>query len=167
MTGKYIFIFPMNIFSMAARQKSNKTGTEAKLFIMTVGIVLCFCYFSCFAVSYLYLNYERTKIYNMYHKNSIQLLSRTWWTLALMMHTPLTSHHPHTHPPTPPPPHPTLPDEMAAKLHMKSLRNLYIFDIFYYMKPSLILMMAWRRTVDKPLSKPMMTQFNDASYELV
>ena len=156
MTGKYIFIFPMNIFSMAARQKSNETGTEAMLFIMTAGIVWCFCYFSCFAVSYLYLNYERTKIYNMYHKNSIQLLSRTWWTLALMMHTPLTS-------PPPPPP----PDEMAAKLHMKSLRNLYIFDIFYYMKPSLILMMAWRRTVDKPLSKPMMTQFNDASYELI
>ena len=28
--------------------------------------------------------------------------------------------------------------------------------------PALVQMMAWRRTGDKPLSEPMMTQFNDA-----
>ena len=29
-------------------------------------------------------------------------------------------------------------------------------------KPSLVLVMAWRRTGDKPLSEPMMAQFTDA-----
>ena len=29
-------------------------------------------------------------------------------------------------------------------------------------KPTLVLVMAWRRTGDKPLSEPMLTRFNDA-----
>ena len=29
-------------------------------------------------------------------------------------------------------------------------------------KPALVQVMAWRRTGDKPLPEPMMTQFNDA-----
>ena len=29
-------------------------------------------------------------------------------------------------------------------------------------KPALVQVMAWRRTVDKPLRKPMLTQFTDA-----
>ena len=31
-----------------------------------------------------------------------------------------------------------------------------------YNKPTLVQVMAWRRTGDKPLSEPMMTQFIDA-----
>ena len=47
--------------------------------------------------------------------------------------------------------------EIPIKISVKFVSYRAIYNI-----PALVQIMAWRRTGDKPLSEPMMTQFNDA-----
>ena len=48
-------------------------------------------------------------------------------------------------------------DKIAIQISLKHVPRNPIDN-----KPALVQVMAWRRTGDKPLSEPMMTQFSDA-----
>ena len=50
--------------------------------------------------------------------------------------------------------------ESYSILNKISLKWVYVWPTDY--KPSLVQVMAWRRTGDKPLPGPMMTYFTDA-----
>ena len=80
-----------------------------------------------------------------------------WWWLSLLMHISVC-------PPPPPPPPP------PPQMHLHEWKVLYLIRISLKFTPkdsinnipALVQIMAWRRSGDKPLSEPMLTQFTDA-----
>ena len=87
---------------------------------------------------------------------------------------PTPTPHPHpltspTHPPHPPPPSPFWQTTFSNWIFLNDNDIIPIQISFNYAprspidnKPALDQVMTWRRTGDKPLSEPMMTQFSDA-----